>query len=417
VTAISIQPVRLWQTWHLRRGHAFYVLSLATLAAGYYAYWGLWLLKMYYFAWAACLLLSGVLVVQQLVRVHDLARSLFPIAVWYGYLALSGLWSPDPMLAWSQLAAGMLLPTVFVVCRVWAQSTSPSALAFYFQFQFLMNLALIVFFLAIYGTPYGSHGLGGIRTGFAYAAITALPYAIWQMRRRPSLARVFVVVSAAIVCLTIGSRSTIVLLPIALLGSLVFIRRRGGQTIRAIVQLSMLGVAVAGIAFAIPGVRAGMMGALARFDPSATRLDVPVDIESELSAPMTERTDIERRLSLFVAGRSFFANPIIGGGYYSTLAITRTQFNIPIGAHGLPSVLFGELGIVGAVLFSWLIVRFFRGIRRGKRHARSIEEREFFEATTVTMVTLLLFGLFHQVDQTPAFFALLAWAPMQHSRL
>jgi O-antigen ligase len=310
----------------------------------------------------------------------------------------------------------MLLPTVFVVCSAWGHSTSPSALTFYLPFQFLMNLALMLFFLAIYRSPYGPHGLGGIRTGFAYAAISALPYAIWQMRRRPSLGRVFVVVSAVIVCLTIGSRSTIVLLPIALLGSLVFIRRRRGQTVRAIIQLSLLGVAVGAIAFAIPVVRAGIFAALNRFTPSATRLDVPVDIEAELSAPMSEQTDLERRLSLFVAGRSFLARPLTGGGYYSTLAITRSQFNIPIGAHGLPSVLLGELGIVGTILFSWLIVRFFRGIRAGKRRARSAEEREFFEATTVTMVVVLLFGMFHQVDQTPAFFALLAWAPTARVR-
>jgi hypothetical protein len=48
-------------------------------------------------------------------------------------------------------------------------------------------------------------------------------------------------------------------------------------------------------------------------------------------------------------------------------------------------------------------------MRAASRAAAQLLDRSFFLAVSATMVLMLLFGLFHQLHQTPAFFVLLGW--------
>jgi hypothetical protein len=91
----------------------------------------------------------------------------------------------------------------------------------------------------------------------------------------------------------------------------------------------------------------------------------------------------------------------------STEAITTELYGkVRLSAHGLPSTLLGETGVVGTLIFFWLIVGFFR--RLAPRDA-SRYERQFCALAALAMVVMLLFGLFHQLHQTPAFYTLLAF--------
>jgi len=54
-----------------------------------------------------------------------------------------------------------------------------------------------------------------------------------------------------------------------------------------------------------------------------------------------------------------------------------------------------------------MIARFFKRINSAT--FRSMNERSFYSTCKLTMLGMLLLGLFHQVDQSQALFVLLAW--------
>jgi hypothetical protein len=72
-------------------------------------------------------------------------------------------------------------------------------------------------------------------------------------------------------------------------------------------------------------------------------------------------------------------------------------------------MLLGETGLVGTMIFMWMIIRFFRRVNAQSRVASADEKDGFLATCRLTMVGILLLGLFHQVDQSQLLFVLLAW--------
>jgi hypothetical protein len=159
-------------------------------------------------------------------------------------------------------------------------------------------------------------------------------------------------------------------------------------------------LALALFALSVPVVRSGASEAIARVIERGEY--VRTEEGDEVPA------DVVRLVSNAVALQSFKAHPIQGGGYYSTLAITTGE-HLAVGAHGLPAVLFGETGLVGAAIFLWLLVRFFRGSALARKRAVTASEQGFWQTAQLAMLGMLLFGLFHQVEQMSQFFVLLSW--------
>ena len=56
-----------------------------------------------------------------------------------------------------------------------------------------------------------------------------------------------------------------------------------------------------------------------------------------------------------------------------------------------------------------MIVKFFRAIRRASKATHDAIQLEFLATCKLAMLGTLLLGLFHQVDQTPPLYILLAW--------
>jgi O-antigen ligase len=410
VTANALTPPRLSavEAASFKRGTLFYILCLSTITTGYYLYWWLWKLKAYFIGWIACLVIVVCLVFANQLSARRVVRDMLPVLVWYGYLLISALWSPSPSLTLSLGGAALINVVVFLVSYAWARSTSPWALSAFFEFQALLILPIVIFYLATIGKLY-DESLGAVRTGFAATCLTSLPFLIWRVRNRPGLGKLAILLAGLAFILSGDSRSGLLILPVLVIGSLVFVQYPAERRGRSIGIALLVMVLMCIVAVSIPAFRNGVSESVARFAPSETSLSVTSSVLDEMRGPSTARIDIERRLQLFIALRSFLGHPILGGGYQSTYAIIREQFGWEVSAHGLPSTLLGETGLLGTALFIWMIGRFFKRIRVLKISGAAERAPGFYSTCKLTMLGMLLLGMFHQVDQSQALFVLLAW--------
>jgi hypothetical protein len=410
VTTSTITAPRLTVVEAARttRGSLLYILCLTSITTGYYLYWWLWKLKAYYIGWFACFIIVMSMVVANRLRMGRIVRDMVPVLVWYAYLTLSALWSPSPSTTLYLVFGVILNPFVFAISYAWAKSTSRWALAGFFEYQVLLILPIIVWDVVHIGELY-DESLGAVRTGFASTCLTALPFLVWRVRNRANFKSIGVLLAALGFVLTGDSRASLLIMPVLLIGACFVIQAPAQRSTRSIAAAVMVGAFLVAVAVSVPAVRGSFMESLGRFSPAETRLSISPSIIDEVSGPQSGQVDIERRLQLFVAMQSFLQHPIIGAGYQSTYAIIRDQFGREIAAHGLPSTLLGETGLLGTAIFFWMIARFFRRINVHQSYALSEQERGFFGTCKLTMLAMLLFGLFHQSDQSPILFVLLAW--------
>lgn len=407
-SAIAVPAFIPLRARSISRGTFFYSFCLGSITLGYYLYWLTGKLKFFYAGWAASLLLLGLMAAKADLNLSGLSRGFAPVAAWFVYLAVSATWAPAPKTSLFLLAVALINPVAFIISYGWARATSLWMLSFFFELQVLLIVPLAIWYLWTTGRPYDA-SFGAARSEFALRCVVSIPFLVWRARSRPTARTIGVLLATLLLILSLDSRSALVVTPMVLFGSLMSIKGSIGRFAVSRTSLILSVIGLLALCLALPPVREKASRSLSRFGPAETSFSVTSNLYSEVDQPGDARVDIERRLQLFVAFESFISNPMFGGGYQSTYEIIQQRFGWEVSAHGLPSTLAGESGLVGTVVFSFVIVSFFRRIRPRLRTAESEIERGFFKACIWTMVALLLFGLFHQVDQEQSIFVLLAW--------
>lgn len=393
------------------RGTYFYILCLSSISAGYYVYWWLWKLKAYLVGWGFCLVMLLAMLLANHLRVGRLVRDMLPVIVWFGYLFASALWSPSPSTTLYFLGADLVNFAAFIVGYTWALSTSERALGGFFELQALMILPIILWFFLTIGQLYNAK-LGAVRTGFATSCLISLPFIIWRLRRRTSFSGVLLLMIALSILLSGDSRSAVLITPVLVIGAFFFVGHARVPLSRRMAPLLAIVVMLGAGSVLVPTFRSGISQSIERLTssgPVGTRLTISSTLLDEVKLPAEQRVDIERRLQLFVSAQSFLSHPLLGAGFQSTLAIIRNTVGWNVSAHGLPSTLLGETGLVGTTIFVWMIARFFRRINYAKSLTTNPQRADFYSTCKLTMLGILLLGLFHQVDQIPQTFVLLAW--------
>jgi hypothetical protein len=407
--AIFPNPVGQWLTKPISLRHYVYALTLGSIALGYYGYWALWKLKIYYFGWTVAFLIALVFACSARRYRQGLLKSFWPIVVWGGYLTLSTFWSPDPNTSRYFLTAGVILPMAFLIGHVWSRTLTQWRRSTAFIILPALQLPIVVWTLFTMGKLF-DESLGAVRSGIAGGALILIPFLVWRARSRRSRGDYFWIVLAMLVLAGTGSRSAPVIGIVVLLGTLTFVQPPRGLRARAFTRAALLISFLAALATFLPLVRSGAVDAGARL---STQTDYGWRSWTNryyfLSDVGGLPADLERRAQMLVSVESFLAHPIRGNGYYSTYVITDEMFGSPVGAHGLVSLLLGETGLIGLGIFSWLVWKFFRRTKQALQKAASQQERGFWATCRWTMVAMLLYGLFQQIDQSPSLFVLLAW--------
>ena len=292
---------------------------------------------------------------------------------------------------------------------IWAANATSWQLSSYFAAFAGAHLCIMAVNLVTQGALV-NEAFFAIRSSIAFALATALPLLIWRASERRLLRHRLAVGGSVLLLLVLNSRTALLALPVVIIASSIIVARRRGRSIRLVVMLVFAATTGSALILAVPSLRGAAAASFERFGENSISLDISQDVEHELALPAEQQVDVERRLQALVALQFFTANPLRGGGYMSTAAKTSDVYDREgLSAHGLPSTLLGETGLIGTALFIWIVSQSYRGMRHRLRQADSASERAFHRSVQLTLATMLFFGLFHQLHQIPSFFVLLGW--------
>jgi O-antigen ligase len=243
--------------------------------------------------------------------------------------------------------------------------------------------------------------LGSIRTFLGVCFPACIHLLLWRFAVRRRWFDALAVAVAMISVFLIKSRTAIVTTPISLVLMAVLLGRhyKPKANLGLLFCIALVAAVVSCVGFTI--VSGAHLDVLDRFNAYNFNLDIR-DVGFE-------DVDAERRIVNYAAERMFADHRLVGAGYMTTPAFVGDLYGRQIAAHGWLGTLLGELGIIGATLFSFAILRFFSGLRRAIRNAQTLKEVTFLQASAVTLLSLLIAGLFQQVHQLPMFFTILAW--------
>ena len=385
-----------------------YRVCLVLLFVGYCASFFLHKYKLYYFGWAACVLITTTMVLAGKLRLRLTPRHIGALAVFYAYLSLTALWSYSPSETLYYAVADLLQPAAFVMGIVWAQNNPPRRLSEYsamFVSARCSHRGRIdgrvrrVLFRSVWLDPV-SRGAG---------ARDRAPDADLASQAATDSAAAVLPALAVLLILVLGSRAALVLAAPVLVASFYSVSEGRLKFIRATVRFGVLGLLGALVIWSVPGLRHGAEAALGRFGPDNLSFAItPGGADAVLTDEI--QADLDRRLQAAVALGSFLNRPLTGGGYMSTLSITTAAYGrVGLSAHGLPFTLLGETGLIGTAIFLWFLLGCYRSVRRRFAFPLARTDASFHRILLVTLGAMLLFGVFHQIHQVPSFFVLLGW--------
>jgi hypothetical protein len=382
-----------------------YRACLALLFVGYCASFFLHKYKLYYFGWAACLLITITMVLTGKLRLRLTPRHIGALAVFYAYLPLTALWSYSPSETLYYVLADLLQPVAFVMGIVWAQNNPPRRLSEY-SAMFVSAHVFIAVTLMVASGGFFFDQYGSIRSALGLALVTGLPMLIWRAKLRRTVLRAALPALAVLIILVLGSRAALILAGPVLVASFYAVSEGRLRFLRATARFGVLGLLGVLVIWSVPGLRHGAEAALSRFGPD----DLSFAITPGGVAGGDIQADFDRRLQAAVALGSFLDRPLTGGGYMSTLSITTAAYGrVGLSAHGLPFTLLGETGLIGTAIFCWFLLGCYRSVRRRLAASLAGTDASFYRILLVTLGAMLLFGAFHQIHQVPSFFVLLGW--------
>ena len=398
-------------SYQLNTTHLYYSACLTAVVIGYYGYWIAWQIRWFYLGIAGAFVLSVLFVAFANRDTKGLLTSLLPLLIWEGYLALSTTWAPNPDVSRAYLITLIFFPMAFVVGYVWLRHLNMWRLSSFLPIMALVQLPIIAWTLYTIGNFYDVTR-GAVRTEITATTLFAVPFLTWRARNGGGskisvLIRYGWIALALLLLASTGSRTGPVLGIIALVGTLTFAQPPKGRKIRAFLR-SLAALAVIGLlAFAIPRVREGVVGVVDRLATQTAFSWADYSREDRVAGP--KPVDFDRRIQVVVSLRSFREHPWRGDWFWSAFSITEEMLGYPIAAHGLIFFLLGETGLIGATIFAWLLFVFFKRVGRAVRFAASREQRGFWVTCMWTMIAMILMGLFHHIEQTAAFYVVLAW--------
>lgn len=323
----------------------------------------------------------------------------------YAYMLLAIAWAPRPSDAAIEFARALAVsipPFVFgwIVARRYSVPSIGLGFALLpvsFAFQAVYNFQA-------YGDAMQIDRFS-LRTYLAGLICLSAPIVLARyLSYRRQIDLIFCLI-ALLLSLLIQSRSSLIIV----LPALLYVVKEYNRRAFNISLIAVVGVAIAAILFVASG------GAIGRFSPEATSLEITDAVLDELADRNEEGVDLERRAHAFIAGTLFLQNPIFGAGYSSVLQTFIDELDLEVSSHGFVPGTLGELGVLGLAIIMAFIWKCWTLLHT----LRSRMPREFsLVATgyTAGFGAVVAYGFFHQTFEW-AYFPLLVGILVGASRI
>jgi len=347
-----------------------------------------------------------------LAKTQSFPVSISPMLAFCGFMLLSTTWAPNP--ADGQAAFVNIVPFILfsLAAPLLLRTGSPGV-----ELRIAQAIAIAYLFISLAAfAQVGSfvdESKGSIRTIIGNTFLISIPAYVYYVVDRRSAASLILLLATVVVGVLSESRTfTLFAVPVGLACFVLYRLRPGNRA--ATRRTAVVALAAAIVAFG--GYKAAQTGTGdSRLGSAGTSFSINQQVLDEIKNPKLADADIERRLSLFMALTSFVNSPATGGGFFSTGYYVEQVSKFKTSAHGWPSTLLGEMGIIGTALFGWLVVTALNGFRRALR-AVGASGRPLIYAQLMSFIAVLISGMFHQAYQDVFFYLFAGFGLYYHRR-
>jgi hypothetical protein len=308
----------------------------------------------------------------------------------YIYVLMSTLWSPEPsdaLVNAAYMVAGVIPAIIF----------GASLVRHYKGIDIANGLGILTLTFAIQALISildGRNGMdvgdGTMRSllGSLICLVSPIIVGAWLQTYRVKY--FFFGLILLIMTITIGSRSALLIAPLAsLLAIYIHNRKMAYRTICYSFPIILLVTYIIG-----PTI-------FSRFGADSFSYDISSSVIDDLNLSSEDRVDFDRRLVSFTALKSFFESPVIGTGYWSVYQINSFEYGRQLSAHGLIPGTLGELGLIGITIFSAIVMGVISRVYNLVKFDSSADSMSKY--FLIGVVALIFQGMFHQIIEAPFF--------------
>ena len=332
------------------------------------------------------------------------------LLLFFLYLTVSISWAYSPSTTAQWIAVDSLYLLVFWLAYVLFINLTEDRLARVFELIPFGVACVSIWALIVFGEVRVSEGedfsqLGATSTILSFYLTAALPFLVRDLYLEKKLIAKLALLATIPLTFLLQSRAALganlFVVVLTAIDFATFNRRRLLQT------AAILGtvVVVVGIVFSTVDFEEDSLGGRLQHATTFSFMDA----EEEFQHPEMKGEDLERRMMWFVAYQGFVEHPIEGIGYGGINSRFDDTFGYEVPSHGFVTTLLAETGLLGTVLFLFVMTGYFVRLGRGLKQSSTYEQRTFLKASRASMIGMLFVGLFHQVYQDQIFFILLAW--------
>jgi len=372
------------------------------------------LYKSWYISTALVVIFASIFLLKQFIRCPGLLKSALLIVSYYLYLLLTSLWAQFPATTIWYVATEIIYIMIFMLFYFLSAKFTPDRVVDFFAN--LLPPAVVIFITDYVLNPESSrHG------GYVLVLLPIiLLFCTFRLIQNHSLKNV-AFVTASLLMLVLGvSRTPLLIAGVGLF--LIFLTISDTRKLRLkFVLISLVVIAIASVTvLVVPQLRINVAKTISRI----TYLDIAID-SNVIEA---EKPDVLRWLIHAEAISLYKDNSIMGIGYMNFMPWFGDKYNIVtesgdgkeivgMNLHNTYQTWLLEGGLPCVVLVFMLLRRYFNIISRNIKTDKNNYNRAYFKLLAISMVCVLIEGLFHQIHQAPVFFILLGLVLALNSRL
>ena len=366
--------------------------------------------RVFYFAVAGVTTITVLMVMASKIRFGRVYVSLLPIPGFYLYLLLTSYWALYPEDTQFAVLVDSLFILVYGVSFVLAVNFNSEEITRQFVLYPWMIVAIYLYLYLTYGDirPYDldtARSIGATANICSTFLSVSTLFLGWRARELGTFSKVTLVLSVMLLLMS-QSRTGYICLAYAVL-VLVFVYSRNVQTFLTTFARIVVFITIGlGIGLMVPVTSEMISEGWQRLAEQAD----PTDF-GEVQDGKRTGDDIERKRMYYSGWEAFNEHPVLGIGYYNLLSFTEDKYGKGFGqiSHNLLITLIAESGWPALLIFLWLMMRYYRRVRRMKELAVNEAGKRLYRLCGWAMGMIILIAMFYPIMHFSLLFVMMGW--------
>lgn len=354
--------------------------------------------KIWYIVTAVALFICYVLLMTKVLSFYDINKGPLYLFVYFCYIFLTSLWAKYPEITLRYASYDLIEFFVFILAYILTLNSPIHKIEKFFKFLIIPVIASTLYF---YFSDPNAIRIGGGRNLMIMPML--LPFFWMDVVEKKGISNKFAIVSIVVIlCLMIisMSRSPVLVGTIVMILSLISFSKSFHKIIKSISKILIYFLILLSMLFYYSPTKIAILKQYSRI--------INKDVVFGNIHIQAEGSGRERKLIEKGVNELFFDNQPFGIGYMNFPEWFKVQYNGQ--SHTIHSIYYAwslECGIFFIIFLIYVFYKYFEGLYVAIKLSKDERFINTCKAITISMVGILVYGLFHQAHQAPILFLLL----------